>query len=62
MTNSNPGRPPIRNWQALQPEIERHLEAGEGFLRLAKRYGVSPAGMRGILKRLGLVTRRQQCI
>jgi hypothetical protein len=52
----NGGRPPSRDWQAEQPEIERLLKLGYGCYRLGKQYRLTPRGMRLVLRRLGLRT------
>lgn len=50
------GRPPVRDWEAAKPEIELLLKAGYGVQALGRHYGISPAGARLVLKRLGLRT------
>ena len=50
------GRPPSRDWESLKPEIEMLLRAGYGHMALGKHYDMSVAGMRLVLKRLGLRT------
>ena len=50
------GRPPSRDWEATKPEIELLIKAGYGCLALGKYYGLSNAGMRRVLRRLGLKT------
>ena len=50
------GRPPSRDWEGERFTIALLLKAGYGFLALAKFYDMSPAGMRLVLRRLGLRT------
>jgi hypothetical protein len=52
-----PGRPTKRDWEAERTTIETLVKQGYGYARLAKHYGVSTTGMRGVLQRLGLVTK-----
>jgi hypothetical protein len=51
------GRPCLRDWNALKPEIEERIAHGDGLLKLGKHYGLTPAGVRQMLRRLGLRTR-----
>ena len=53
-------RPERHPWAQLRPEIEQLLNEGWGLYRLGKRYGMTGAGMRGVLMRLGLKTHNQK--
>ncbi len=59
LTRRKPGRKPKHDWNALAPEIAELLAQGYGWLRLGRRYGVTPMGMKGICERLGLKSRWQ---
>lgn len=51
------GRKEKKDWQALKPEIETDIAIGFGIAMLARKHGMSRAGMRLILQRYNIVTR-----
>jgi hypothetical protein len=53
------GRPPKQDWQAAKPEIEKLIADGWGVSVISQQFGVSPAAMRNIIRKLGLVTQAQ---
>jgi hypothetical protein len=59
---SYPGRPPLKDWPAEKATLQAAIDQGDGFLKLANRYRMSVPGMRAVLRRLGLRTKRQQSV
>jgi hypothetical protein len=54
------GRPALRDWHALKPEIEAFIQSGWGLYKLAKHYGMTVMGVRNVLRRLGLRTKHMK--
>jgi AraC-like DNA-binding protein len=50
------GRPPALPWNGLRDQIAEHIARGYGVKQLARHYGVTPGGMRRVLRRLKLQT------
>jgi hypothetical protein len=48
------------NWEALKPELEKHIEHGDSVGSLAWRYGVTSGAIERALKQLGLETFEQR--
>ena len=58
-TYRNPGRPEARDWAAERATIEGLIAQGWGIGSIAKRYGMSLAGMPLVFQRHGYESQRQ---
>ncbi len=52
------GRPAKRIWEAERELIAALIDNWYGYKRLADLYGMTPTGMKSVLARLGLSTKR----